>query len=88
MSINLVGINVIVMKKIYVPQRVMLQPYIDKDDHMNGTLWIEPKDENQIIVRIKSQQKDSDFPIKSDLAGSRYNYHFSGKEEHPCTLHV
>ena len=88
-SVNLVGINVIVMKEKYRPQKVMLQPYIDQDGDMNGTIWIEPKDDNhKIIVRIKKPVDEGKFTIKSDLAGSLYMYYYAGIDDSPCTLHA
>ena len=94
MSVNLVGINMIVMKNKYIPDKVLLQPFIDDEHKISGTIFIEPSKHHNIIIRIKNPQLFEEFTIKSDLAGSVYNYYFHEKDEnpgddkYPCTLHA
>ena len=90
-SIDLMGINLIVLKKKYTSNKIRLNPFKDKgdkgDNQIKGTIWSEGKLKDSIEVRIKESSSDK-FTIRSDIAKSLYKYYYRGTEEYPSIIHV
>ena len=87
-SIDLMGINLIVLKKKYTSNKIRLNPYKDKgDNEIKGTIWSEGRKEDSIEVKIKESSSDK-FTIRSDIAKSLYKYYYRGTKIHPSIIHV
>ena len=69
-------------------KKIRLNPYKDKNNKIQGTIWRESKDKvDQHEVRILEATSDR-FTIKSDIAKSLYKYYYRGLDDYPSLIHV
>jgi hypothetical protein len=85
-SIDLMGISLIILRKPYQGAHIKLNPY-KEDGKIKGTIWRESRKEDGIWVKIKEAKSDK-FTIGSDVAKSLYKYYYRGTLETPSLIHV
>ena len=92
-SIDLLAMNLIILKKPYQSRKILLNPYKkfcekDKVYKIQGTVWFESKHkETGLEVRIKERTSEM-FTIKSDICKNLYKYYYRGNAEYPSLIHV
>ena len=85
-SIDLDGMNLIVLKKRCNSKNIILKPEF-KDNEIIGTLWYESEAPNSLVVSIIKRTSHK-FHIISDIAKTLYNHYYKDNDEYPSLIHV
>ena len=85
-SLDLVGMSLIILKKPYTGTRIKLTENIE-EGKIEGTIWSESKSITSLKVVIKERSSPK-FNIESDIAKSLYKYYYKDDSEYPSLVHV